>query len=135
MVSTTIDLQKGNSIYGTGMDIQALIQRLGDGRSRFQRLTKQIEKMTPREQKQIKNLCMQRVTGRARTIALYRLQHLACRINLELKITQTRIYQHILRRRVLTYLKKVMAGPVMITLKSVSTPQIMEIMTNHSKME
>ena len=26
-----------------------------------------------------------------------------------------------------------MAGPVMITLKSVSTPQIMEVMTNHSK--
>ena len=56
------------------MDMQALIQRLGDGRFRFQRLTKQIKKMTPREQEQIKILCMQRLTGRARTIALYRLQ-------------------------------------------------------------
>ena len=131
--TTTIDLQTRKTIYGTGMDMQALIHRLGDGRFRFQRLTKQIEKMTPREQEKIKTLCMQRLTGRARTIALYRLQHLACRINLELKITQTGIYQQTLRRRVLTYLKKVMTGPVMITLKSVSTPQIMEVMNNHSK--
>ena len=51
--TTTIDLQTRKTIYGTGMDMQALIHRLGDGRFRFQRLTKQIEKMTPREQEKL----------------------------------------------------------------------------------
>ena len=133
--TTNYELPTHKIIYGTGLQMSALVQRLGDGRFRFQKVSKQIARLTPRDQEQIKSRCLQQLSGRSRTIALYRLQHCndQCRISLEIKMPQVGIYQSTLRWKMLRLLKEIMNGPVMLTLKTVSAPRIVDCMTNHRK--